>query len=311
MASPSVLMPLGMALESVRRILFQPFNLVKWLGLGFTAWLAALAKGLGTNFNFNPAQCSKAQTSQCGRLAWEWIQAHLVIVLPLAVLLVAAVIVIYLLVLWVSSRGKFMFLDNVIGNRAEIVLPWQKFRTQGNSYFLFLICFGLAAVAVAVLGVVLVLLLGWPDISRSHFGWYALVAAAAGVIFLFCFIITLTCLAAFLDDFIVPIMAVKGCRIMEGWSIFFDLFRQQAGIFILYLLFRVVLSMAIGMIGLLLCCLLCCVVLIPYVGTVILLPLHVFWRSYSVYFLGQFDDKLKMFANGSAAYITLAPRRID
>ena len=55
------------------------------------------------------------------------------------------------------------------------------------------------------------------------------------------------------------------------------------------------------------CCLLCCTVLIPYVGTVILLPIYVFWRSYSVHFLGQFNDNLKMFEGGQTAYITLNP----
>jgi hypothetical protein len=70
MAHPSVLAPVGMALETVRRVLFQPFNLVKWLAIGFTAWLAVLEGGMGSGFNFNPGQWRKEQASQCGQVVW-------------------------------------------------------------------------------------------------------------------------------------------------------------------------------------------------------------------------------------------------
>jgi len=204
-----------------------------------------------------------------------------------------------------------MFLDNVTGNRAEIVESWHKFRAQGNSCFLFLICFGLAALAMLMLGAGLVLLVGWPDLSRSHFGWHAAGAIGLGGVFSVCFLITVMCARAFLEDFVIPIMALRTCRVMEGWRVFFNLFRKQAGMFILYLLFRVVLSVVIGVVALFLCCLLCCTVLIPYVGTVILLPIYVFWRSYSVHFLGQFSDRLKMFDGDETTYITINPGRIS
>jgi len=307
MTNPSVIAPVGMALETVRRVLFQPFNLVKWLAIGFTAWLAVLEGGIGSGFNFNPGQWKREQASQCGQVAWEWILAHLFFIIPLVILLVVVGFVAGLLVLWLSCRGKFMFLDNVVGNRAEIIEPWHRFRAQGNSCFLFLICFGLVAAAVMILGVGLALLVSWPDLSRSHFGWYAAGAIGMGSIFFICFLVTAMCVRAFMDDFVIPIMALRTCRIMEGWSIFFDLFRRQAGIFILYLLFRAALSIVIGFITLFLCCLLCCTVLIPYVGSVILLPIYVFWRSYSVHFLGQFNDNLRMFEGGHTSYITLNP----
>jgi len=307
MTTPSIIAPVGMALETVRRVLFQQFNLVKWLAIGFTAWLAAMEGQMGSSFNFNPGQWEKGKASPSGHVVWEWIIAHLFIIIPVLVLLVVIGFVVGLLVLWLSCRGKFMFLDNVVGNRAEIVEPWHRFRAQGNSCFLFLICFALASVAVLILGFGLALLVSWPDLSRSHFGWFAAVAIGIGSIFFICYLITVICARAFLEDFVIPIMALKKCRIMEGWSIFFDIFRKQAGIFILYLLFRAALSILIGMITIFLCCLLCCTIMIPYVGTVILLPIYVFWRSYSIHFLGQFSDNLNMFDGGEKSYITLNP----
>lgn len=302
MSNPSVIAPIGMALATTRRILFQQFDLVRWLAIGFTAWLAALDGGLGSSFNINPGHYEKGDIPQA---VWDWIVAHLFIVIPAVILLAAVGLVIGLLVLWVSCRGKFMFLDNVVGGRAEIIEPWNRFRAQGNSCFLFVVCFSLALVAVFILGCGLCLLVGWPDFSRAHFGWFAAGAIAAGVVFLVCFLATALCARAFFEDFVIPIMALQKCRVMEGWSVFFDLFRKQAGIFILYLLFRAALCIAIGLISVLACCLLCCTVLIPYVGTVILLPLYVFWRSYSVHFLGQFSDSFRMFEGGQDDYIAL------
>lgn len=311
MSNISVLTPVGMAVDSVRRILFQPFNFVKWLAIGFTAWLSLLANDFGSSFNFNPNHFGKHQAAQTCESAWAWIQANLWLVIPAAFLLIALLFVFSLLVLWVSCRGKFMFLDNVVGNRAEIAEPWGKFRVQGNSCFLFSICFGLVMGTMVLLGAALVLLIGWPDITTSHFGWRAFAAVSIGGLFFFCLVITAICLQVFLDDFVVPIMAIKSCRVVEGWRVFFELFRRQAGIFILYLLFRAALSMAMGFITIALCCLLCCTVLIPYVGTVILLPFYVFWRSYSIHFLGQFGDKMRMFEGDQTSYIALNLRQTE
>ena len=40
----------------------------------------------------------------------------------------------------------------------------------------------------------------------------------------------------------------------------------------------------------------CCLAVLPYVGTVLLLPLSVFKRSYSVFFLEQFGREWRMVA---------------
>jgi hypothetical protein len=44
--------PFGEAFELMKKILFQPFDLKKWLVVGFAAWLASLGAGWGGNFNY-------------------------------------------------------------------------------------------------------------------------------------------------------------------------------------------------------------------------------------------------------------------
>jgi hypothetical protein len=65
-----------------------------------------------------------------------------------------------------------------------------------------------------------------------------------------------------------------------------------------------VLAMAIGTLVvfaiLLTCCLAGCLMALPYIGTVFLLPVLVFKRSYSLYYLAQYGPQYDVFlANGT------------
>ncbi len=302
MAHISVVEPIGKALGTVREILFAPFNLIKWLALGFTAWLAALTQDF--TLNFNPAP-NNIFDSPAAHKTLAWMQSHLVLVISLGIGVTTVILALSLVIAWASCRGKFMFLDNVLNNRAEIKAPWRRFRRQGNSLFLFSICFGIAALAVLVTFGILILFMAWPDIGRHTFGINAIGAILLGILFLASYLLVLECLLAFLNDFVVPLMILHSCCVMPAWGHFFDLFKVHVGMFVLYLLFRFVLMLIISCVVILVCCLLCCAVLIPYVGTVIILPVYVFWRSYSVHFLEQFGGNCRMFGMGPTQYITV------
>jgi len=302
MAHISVVEPVGKALGTVRLALFEPFNLITWLGLGFTTWLASLTVGSGTNLNLPP---NIPFDSPIGHKALAWIQAHLALAISVGIGMGIVILAVTLVIAWASCRGKFMFLDNVLNNRAEIQAPWRRFCRQGNSLFLFSICFGIATLAVLATIGLLLLFVAWPDIGRHNFGINALSAILLGGLFGISYMLVLGCLLAFLNDFVVPLMILRSCRVMTAWGLFFDLFKAHAGIFVLYLLFRTVLTLVISAVVMLACCLLCCTVLIPYVGTVILLPVHVFWRSYSVHFLEQFGGAYRLFGLGPSQYITV------
>src|SRR6266436_4294546 len=73
-----------------------------------------------------------------------------------------------------------------------------------------------------------------------------------------------------------------------------------------YCLFLIVLALASAMVGCVVTCATWCIAAIPYVGTVILLPVFVLLRSFSLLFLRQFGPKYDVWASftGSAATIT-------
>jgi hypothetical protein len=85
----------------------------------------------------------------------------------------------------------------------------------------------------------------------------------------------------------------------------------NAGKFTLYLLFQIVLGMAIGavvvMVVLLTCCIAGCLLLLPFFGTVLLLPVLIFKRSYSLYYLAQYGPQYDVFPPAPAPPISPLP----
>jgi hypothetical protein len=95
-------------------------------------------------------------------------------------------------------------------------------------------------------------------------------------------------------------MYLRRRRCRECWGELLGLLRHYAGEFVLWLLFQIVLGIAIGTlllaVVLLTCCCAGCLFAIPYLGTVLLLPVLLFDRSYSLHYLAQFGPEYDAFA---------------
>src|SRR5262249_39019466 len=144
--------PFGEAFELMKRMLFQPFDLKKGVVIGFGAWLANLAGGGGGGFNYPDTRRENAQ-----KLNETVGQIPQPVLITGICILICFVLLLIILVAWLRARGRFIFVDCIVRNRAAIVEPWKEFRAQGNSFFLFslLVVFMLIAVMV-VAGLVLI-----------------------------------------------------------------------------------------------------------------------------------------------------------
>ena len=298
--------PLRRAWARMKGILFSPFDLGKWLVIGFSAWLARLAGGGGggwTRLNLSRDHTVSLHVRQALRGAWEHLRAH-----PhwLALIIVGAVVVmvIGLLLVWISSRGRFIFLDNVVHDRARIAEPWRRFAERGDSLFLWRLGFLLACVlAFAVLGTVAMLAAG----GFSGFGFGSVRATTITVLAgLAAVALGIACayVSLFLDSFIVPVMYKDGIGAVEAWRRFVPWIDLHFGGFLLYGLFVLGLAIAVGVgvlvVGLLTCCVGLLLVVLPYVGTVILLPFLVTYRAFSLEFLAQLDARFAIFPEQAA-----------
>ncbi len=299
----SVIDPVGPAIEHVRLLLFRPFNLSKWFVIGFCAWLAQLGQGGGgPNFNFGFNNHHHRVNSCASELAKakEALQAHLPWIILGAAIIIPIVIILWLVFTWLSSRGRFMFVHCVAGNKAEVVVPWKAFSSHGNSLFLFRIVVGLINLLALGLPVVLMII---TIVSLASSGPGA--AAVSGLIvaiFAFVFVaVVFLLISKFTTDFAVPIMFLQTSSALAGWRELLALIGCNKARMLLYILFQIVISIVIGVIAAAVCligCCCCCIsvlLFIPYIGTVILLPLVAFKRAYSLFYLRQFGAQFDVF----------------
>lgn len=294
--------PFSAAIDLTKLILFQPFDITKWLVIGFAAFLANLVGG-GGNFNFGKKFPSTGDwkfhsvshdfgDASSGWPAWAW---------PLLIGGVVLVIAVILALMWVGSRGKFIFADCVVRNRAAIVEPWKEFAREGNSYFRFL----LLAVFAVMLGLGLA---GAPLLIpfALHGDWPSGVGLFLGVSFLAVIAIVAAVWLHLVSRFMIPIMYRQRCDATRAFREGTALVTRHLGPVILYLLFSLVLGAAFVAIACVLTCLTCCITAIPYVGTVILLPVYVFFMAFRLLFVRQFGAEYDVWANVVAAAPTPA-----
>jgi hypothetical protein len=293
----SVIEPIKPAIERVKEILFRPFDLEKWFVIGFCAWLSFLCDGGGGGGNISNVP-SRGDLNH----AKETIFESLPWLIPVAIFLFVIGIAVGILLLWVSSRGKFMFLHCVATNRAEVKVPWNKYRREGNSLFLFRLVVGIISFVCFIPLVVLTIILVLMCVENDGVSIVPLVSGiVVSVLLMIILAVFFGILSNFTNDFVVPIMLLGTDRCVYGWRKLLSILSGNKCKFLLYVLFQIVITLAVGAIisalALFTCGCACCLMAIPYIGTVLLLPILVFSRSYSLYYLRQYGSAFDVFVS--------------
>jgi hypothetical protein len=280
-----VFAPFGEAFELMQKILFRPFDIGKWFVIGFAAWLATFFSG-GGGFHrwWNKGD-------------WHWRAHHegppwslhdsapwVIPVFLFGFLIVLALAVIFI---WLNSRGRFMFVDCIVRNRGAIAEPWREYATEANGFFVFQLVIGLCSL-VLVGGFALLFFVS------SHAG-AAIIAFPLLILFAVAFVLV-AIVVALVTHFMVPVMYRQRCGAMEAFRAVWSLVVANLGEFILFALFLIVLYVAAAAIGCLAGCVTCCVAALPYIGTVILLPIVLTLYAFPLCFLRQFGDQYDVFA---------------
>ena len=285
----------------MKKALFQPFDLWKWFVIGFTAFLAALLDrpggggGGGRKWDHHPDFDDIADFPS---VAWDWLMSHPVWagLILFGTLFIIAVIVVFT---WLSSRGKFMFLHNVVHHKAEVTKPWNEYRRQGDSLFLWRLVYGIIDFAAVALIIVfffgLITRMFYHDITGAQ-----KVYTIMGMVLLFLtFFIITSYISLFLNDFVVPIMFKYKLSATKGWGRFLPLMSRYFGYFLLYgiiIFFMIIFVICcVILFGLMTCCIGFLFLIIPYIGSVVFLPISYTFRAFSVEFLGQFGPEFKIF----------------
>jgi hypothetical protein len=283
--------PFGEAFELTKKILFQPFDLRKWCVVGFAAFLSHLGSG-GFNFNYNSRSDLKETPGFQDLVAWikqipPWILVSAVSVLVVLVLAIMVVLA------WLRARGRFIFIDCIVTNRGAIAEPWREFRKDGKSYFVFSLLVGCGFAVVAML---LALPFFLPIIRGVTF-LHLHDAYLISMMILWGAVIVLFALTwVLIGQFMVVLMYRRRCRASEAFRAAVSLIARYPGEITLYCLFWIALGLGSVVVACASICATCCIALIPYIGTVMLLPMYVCLRAFSLLFLRQFGSDYDVWA---------------
>jgi hypothetical protein len=275
--------PFEEAFEMMKRILFQPFDLSKWLVIGFAAWLANIGSG-GANFQYNRGR-DLEHSPEVQKAVDAIHQIPMWILVSGVALIVILFFAVIILFAWLRARGRFMFTDCVVKNQAAIVQPWREFRKEGDSYFLFslLVSCGLLVILGGLSLPFLLPFIRHATFPHLHDFYLVSMLAFCGVVFMLFAIIW-----GLIAHVMVVIMYRRRCHAVEGFRAAVSLIFEYPGEIALYCLFWIVLVIGTVVVACILTCATCCLVAFPYVGAVILLPVYVWLRGFGLLFFRQF-----------------------
>ena len=280
--------PFGKAVDLTKKILFEPFNLRKWCVIGFAAFLSG---HFGGGFGFRwPMRDFNRRSGIHPSFDFEQWKSWLPVGLLFFFIAILALVVV---MMWIRSRGNFIFTDCIVRNRAAIAEPWREYRKEGNSYFLFMLALTGACVAVFAVVFVIVGALGLIRYGQDH---TSMTASVVFFVCLFLFWFGIVAAIVLISYFMAPVMYRQRCDAVHAFRQVIRLMADNAAVFFLFLMFAVVLFLAMMMIGAIVSCLTCCLATLPYIGSVILLPVFVCLRAFGLLFLQQFGPDYDVWA---------------
>jgi len=249
------------ALQHTREQLFTHLRWGQWSRLALVGILAAELHVGGCNFgNFGGGWPRTPHRNQNeflqSSIPHGWppfnpaaISEHLGQFVGLIVVGIFVLIVLAFVFLYISSVFRFILFDSVLRRQCSIGEGWHKWRRAGGRFFLWQIVFQIAAwlflLVLVGLPLGVAFAAGWLTDFRQHIARFVIgVVLLLGLLFVFVLAAIVVQLLA--RDFLVPIMALEDLDFADGWHRLLAMIRPEKGRFAVYLLLKLVLAIAAG-----------------------------------------------------------------
>jgi len=267
------------ALQHAREQLFTRFRFAQWSRLALVGILAAELHvggcGLGNLGSYFPKAHprhgseylpSSAMRSGMTDMIPAHISEHIAQFIGFIVVGIFALMVLAFVFLYISSVFRFILFESVLRRQCSIGEGWLKWRRAGGRFFLWQIVFQIAAslfLAILIgLPLALALAAGWTSDLREHVGRMIVGVILLGGLFVV-FVLTAVVVQVLAKDFLVPIMALEDLDFADGWHRLLEMIRQEKGRYAVYLLLKLVLSIAAGILFSILAIIVALFVVIP------------------------------------------------
>jgi hypothetical protein len=230
------------AFEHTKQQLFRPFRFGQWTRLALVGLFAGeLSSGGGCNFN------APSHTSATHHDFLVANPPHWALLGPILAIALIAVPVIWLVLIYLNSRMRFVLFDSILEKQCELGRMWRARNEPALQLFIWQIAFSLAMLTG------LILIVGAPALGAFLLGWFSaprehlapLILAGLCVFFLVLVWIVLSLLVhVFTKDFVVPQMALENLSAFDGWRRLWAMVRAEKGSYAGYAGMKVI--MAIG-----------------------------------------------------------------
>ncbi len=236
------------AFEHAKRQLLRPFRFGQWSRLALVGLLAGeLSSGGGCNFQMPQFHRHSGGSTPFPAPHFPLPAAHPLFFAGLIAVIAIAVVVLWVLLLYVSSVMRFVLFDSVVERECHIRTGWRKRQGAGFRYFIWKIVIFIGAMAAFVI------LVGVPAAVAFSVGWlknprqHILALVLGGVLLFFlllAFLIVLFVVEVLSKDFMVPQMALENINAFQAWGRLWTMLKREIGGYAGYLGMKVV--MAIG-----------------------------------------------------------------
>ncbi|HXK68185.1 MAG TPA: hypothetical protein PLD04_07540 [Thermoanaerobaculia bacterium] len=289
---------LSRAFTTTRKLLFEPFDALKWLKWGVIVFLIQLTSGgPGPQLMWHGGGGKGSGHGDALKILLPFILFVGVFVLLIAV-------IIWAVFLYLSSRATFMYIHGVSKDSAQLGEAWRAHPKETLSLFWWRIFYSLGTVLIILVTVGIPLIFFALRVSR-----HSLSAADIPFLVLAGLLLLLVggaaaLIGAITKDFVAPIMVRRKVGVLTGWREAISLLGPHVGSLALFYIMKVLLVVmaggAIVAAVFMTCCCLIFFLIIPIIGQALTQPIHVFFRSWSLHFLGMLNPELDLFVQHEA-----------
>lgn len=320
---------MGPAWETMKRILFRPFNLGTWFSFGFVFFLQSCIEGGGGNgLNIprgnsggggfghprgsggddtgnNLAQIVHDVASSIhlpfahslsGGGSGSGLDPSVIVIIVAIACLVA--IPLGILMMWLGSRGQMMAIRSVAIGQANVSEQWNATRDAGGKLFKFRLAMtgiGLAMFVPIGGAGALVVLPAIRDGAKIESLLPLLIGLGVVALLL---MFPLLLVNAMARNFVAPIMLKHGIGAREGWKRFWAVGRSQVGGIVVFYLLRMLVGIGAGIVGIIAGFLTCCLGFLPVLHQTLMAPYYVFERAWTLEVLASMSPDFDVRSGG-------------
>jgi hypothetical protein len=249
--TPSAVDCIQPAIQHTKQQLFASFRWGQWLRLALVGILAGELHVGSCNLGNLPQMLAESRRGSSREFLLPTLPhldpARIAQFAGLIAVIVLMAIVFFFVFLYLNSVFRFILFESVIRRQCSIGNGWERWHPTGRRYFLWQLVFIIST------WIFLGLLIGIPLMFMGGAGWFQNSSAHAGgmlgsiFLLLGIFLVVALLLAVvqiLAKDFLVPVMALEGVDFAEGWSRLFAMMRPELGKYAVYVLMKIVLSIA-------------------------------------------------------------------